>query len=145
MPGYELDLDQYIRVVHHLGDPIIGRYDGVDYEFPDGADGSYKDVHKNVAHHILGYGATPDQKLAVLHRLGWLNRMDLRDALKMLDEVQYHDVPAFGPSIVPFKRAPDEEPSPRVATASDEGVSGTAPAPAGGGRSRDPLKEAKRG
>lgn len=145
MPGYELDLDQYVRVVHFLGDTIKGRYDGVDYEFPDGSDGSFKDVHKNVAHHILGYCGTDEHKLrVVLNGLGWLNRMTYEQAVEMLSQIQYHDVPPFGPSVVSFKRPEGASPNPRVATAS-EGESGTVPSPASVGRSRDPLKEAKRG
>ena len=102
----EQDLnEEYVRVVHYLGETLTGRYDGKDYEFPDSSNGDYKDVKRAVAHHIFGF-MNPDKEPAII-RLGWLGgtkNMSLAYALKMLSNVQFHEVPPFPRSLTDFKR-----------------------------------------
>lgn len=127
-----LNLDDYVRVVHYLGETIRGRYDGKDYEFPDGHDGAYKDCHKVVAHHIFGF-LNADKMPAIL-RLGWLNRMEAETALKMLEQVTFHEVPPFAPSLVDFKRS-------RADRISDESAARVGPTPAPMGQGGSGLPE----
>lgn len=111
----EQDLnEEYVRVVHYVGETLKGRYDGKDYEFPDGHDGSFKDVKRTVAHHIFGF-MNPNKEAALI-RLGWLSgsrNMEFTDALKQLGLVQFHEVPPFPSSVASFKK-PKEESTARV-------------------------------
>ena len=106
--------EEYVRVVHYVGETLKGRYDGKDYEFPDGHDGAFKDVKRTVAHHIFGF-MNPNKEAALL-RLGWLGgsrNMELHDALKQLSLVQFHEVPPFPSTVTSFKK-PREESAARV-------------------------------
>jgi hypothetical protein len=111
----EQDLnEQYVRVVHYLGETITGRYDGKDFEFPDGHDGTYRDVKREVAHHIFGF-MNPNKEAALL-RLGWLGgkrNLELREALELLALVQFHEVPPFPHSVGEFRK-PKAESAARV-------------------------------
>lgn len=102
------DPNDYVRVTQYTNDPIKGRYDGKDYEFPDSHDGAYLDVEKAVAFHIFGFMGDESQKQAALLRLGWANRMPIDEARRQLDErVAFHDVPPFPATIAEFRRPRD--------------------------------------
>jgi hypothetical protein len=132
-----LDLSDFVRVVNNTGEPIKGRYDGKNYVFPDGADGSYTDVHRTVAQHILGF-MLPDQsdspeqpdKIPVLHRLGWIkDSTTFESALRKLKQVRFLEVPQFPSHIVPFKRSEAEsEGAGPLASSMGEGASESSPA-----------------
>lgn len=140
-----LDLQDFVRVQNLTGEEIRGRYDGVEYTFPDGQDGSYLDVHRAVAQHILGF-MLPDKsddkermdKIPVLHRLGWLSdSTTLEAALRRLRKVSFHEIPAFPVSMLPTGRQVDESagrvPSPPMGQGAPDST------PAGSGAPQDPL------
>ena len=131
-----LDLSDFVRVVNLSGEPIKGRYDGKNYEFPDGQDGSYTDVHRTVAQHILGFmlpdhSDSPEQpdKVPVLHRLGWItDSSTFESALRKLKRVKFLEVPQFPSHIVPIRRD-DAESQARVPSPSvGDGASESSPA-----------------
>jgi len=142
-----LDLEDYVRVINTTGKPIEGRYDGIDYEFPDAqesreaGDQEYVDVHKSVAQHIFGFGL-PDQaeppyadRTQCLFRLGWLTQSS--DSFKTgLDKlkrgIQFHPVPQFPTSVLEFKKREDESvarvPSPTMGQGAAGGDPASSPA-----------------
>jgi hypothetical protein len=101
MSNMMLNLDDFVRVTQETGADIEGRYDGVDYKFPNGHP---VDVHKAVAVHIFGFGLPelsddPRQqdKMPALMRLGWIsNSTDRMSALKRLrTQVRFEEIPPF--------------------------------------------------
>src|SRR5258708_12789355 len=97
-----LNLEDYVRVINTTGDVIYGRYDGINYEFPDGSKtGEYVDVHKQVAMHVFGFmlpeSAEPpmQDKTAALLRLGWLrgDSRTLKTPLAPLRKLHFHPIP----------------------------------------------------
>jgi hypothetical protein len=103
-----MDPRNYVRVTQYTNQEIVGRYDGVNYVFPDSHDGAYLDCEKIVALHVFGYMGTEEQKQTAVLRLGWVNRMPIEDARRQLDEcVAFHDVPAFPATISEFRRPRD--------------------------------------
>lgn len=139
-----LDLEDYVRVINVTGETIEGRYDGVNYEFPDAqaardvGEQEYTDVHKSVAQHIFGFGL-PDQaeppyadRTQCLFRLGWLTQSSdsYAKALKKLKEgVQFHPVPQFPAQVLEFKKAPATESVARVPSPTmGQGAAGGDPA-----------------
>lgn len=100
---YHLDAEDYVRVVQTTGSPVVGRFDNIDYRFEDGIPSD--PVHWKVAHHIFGFKATEQGRLNALHRLGWLNRMDLQTALDMLRQcVRYEPLELLPKGVLEFKR-----------------------------------------
>lgn len=99
-----LNLDDFVRVTQETGETIVGRYDGVDYTFPDGA---AVDVHKAVACHIFGFGLREESddpriqdKTPALLRLNWIrdtgpNPQTRAQALKLLRKVRFDEIPPF--------------------------------------------------
>jgi hypothetical protein len=144
-----LNTDEFVRVVQTTGKAILGRYDGVNYEFPDaqtecneGGPG-YRDVHKDVAQHIFGFGLPEDagddqtriDKKSALLRLGWLNGGDSSAVpeamLKLKKQVRFLDIPPFPVSVLRFEK-PEESgarvPSPPMGPEGGEGDTPVAPA-----------------
>lgn len=136
-----LDLDDYVRVINTTGKAIEGRYDGIDYEFPDAQEQreagaqEYVDVHKSVAQHIFGFGL-PDQaeppfadRTQCLFRLGWTGatRATMDEGLNRLKKgIQFHPVPQFPTSVLEFKKQREDEsvarvPSPTMGPGAAEG------------------------
>ena len=140
-----LDLNDYVRIVNVSGKDIEGRYDGVDYLFPDAQDArdkgeqDYTDVHKSVAQHVFGFGL-PDKadppfadKTQCLFRLGWLHGNDsFADGIKRLKSaIQFHPVPQFPTSVaqlVPRAESVARVPSPTMGQGEAGGVPATSPA-----------------
>jgi hypothetical protein len=78
----------YVRITSSLDEPVYGRYDGEDYEFPPGEP---VDVPVAVAAHVFGFGV-PD-KSAVLSRLGWVtDSSHVKAALEKLRAIRFEDV-----------------------------------------------------
>jgi hypothetical protein len=100
MPNMMLNLDDFVRVTQETGETIVGRYDGVNYEFPHG---EAVDVHKAVATHIFGFGLPEysddmrvQDKSAALSRLNWMrNSEDRKAALQRLRMVRFDEIPPF--------------------------------------------------
>lgn len=152
-----LDLEDYVRVINVTGETIEGRYDGINYEFPDAqsardtGEQEYTDIHKSVAQHIFGFGL-PDQadppyadRTQCLFRLGWLTQSSdsYAKSLKRLKEgIQFHPVPQFPSQVLEFKKASTESvarvPSPTVGQGEVGAVPATAPA-----SPMDPFQQTK--
>jgi hypothetical protein len=140
-----LNTDDFVRVVQTTGEPIVGRYDGVNYDFPDAQtevnEGGlgYRDVHKDVALHIFGFGLPQDvgddqnriDKKSALLRLGWITGDSSSVAVamkKLINHVKFLDIPPFPVSTLKFEKPADESvarvPSP---TMGHEGGAATTP------------------
>jgi hypothetical protein len=124
-----LDPNNFVRVTQYTNQPIVGKYDGKLYTFPDSHDGAYVDVEKIVALHVFGYMGDEGQKQAALLRLGWLNQMSVDEGRKQLDQcVSFHDVPAFPAQIAEFRRTRDPaERVPHTPQADGQGASPASP------------------
>lgn len=156
-----LELDDFVRVVQTTGKSIQGRYDGKNYEFPDAqsevnAGGfGYRDVHRDVAQHIFGFGlkefsddAAVFDKLPCLMRLGWItgDSTTVAEALtKLRLHVQFLEIPAFPVSKLEFKRADDTESQARVPSPSMGQEGGPSASPVAGAALEDPFKQKKAG
>lgn len=123
-----LDPNLYVRVTQYTNATIVGRYGGVNYEFPDSHEGEYLDVEKVVALHCFGYGGTEAQKEAAIMRLGWTTRMTMDEAKKQLLEcIVYRDVPPFPASIAEFRRPRAENQTSGVPHAPESDREGSGP------------------
>lgn len=135
--NYHFNSDDYVHVTQHMGENIIGIYDGVKYVFVDGVPS--EPVHWKVAHHVFGYMGTNQARMNALHRLGWLTRMDELTAMNMLKtRVEFQPMDPLPRGVVAFKKPTGE------ATEPDEAVTptnGTAPAgtPEAGHSSQSPV------
>ena len=107
-----LNLDDFVRITQTTGQAILGRYDGKNYEFPDGVP---VDVSKDVAVHLFGFGLPEisddprvQDKMPALQRLGWVTMSGDRDpALKRLrTQVCFEEIPPF-PTVLRL-RQPEE-------------------------------------
>jgi hypothetical protein len=107
------NVDDYVRVTQETGETIVGRYDGVDYEFPNNHP---VDVHKAVAVHIFGFGL-PDEstdprvqdKTPALMRLAWIRDggqypQTKKQALAKLRQVRFDEIPPF-PTVLRLRQA----------------------------------------
>ena len=155
-----LELEDFVRVVQTTGETIQGRYDGKDYEFPDAqtevnAGGmGYRDVHRDVAQHIFGFGlkeisddAAVFDKLPCLMRLGWISgdSKTVKDALtKLRLHVQFLEIPPFPVSKLEFKRTDDTESQARVPSPSMGQEGGPTASPVAGTALEDPFKQPKK-
>jgi hypothetical protein len=101
MGNLHLNLDDYVRVTQTAQEEIVGRYDGVDYTFPNDVP---VDVHKAVATHIFGFGLPEmsddprvQDKTPCLQRLGWVSNSGERKAgLDTLRKsVKFEEIPPF--------------------------------------------------
>jgi hypothetical protein len=103
MSKFQFNAEDYVHVITHMGDRVIGIYDGVRYVFEDGEPS--EPVHWKVAHHIFGFRGTEQARVNALHRLGWLNRMDELTAMQMLKtRVEFHPMNPFPKGIVAFRK-----------------------------------------
>lgn len=139
-----LNTDDFVRVVQTTGEPIVGRYDGQNYEFPDakaeveqGGQG-YRDVHKAVAQHVFGFGLPQDvgddqthiDKKSALLRLGWItgDSSSVPAAMrKLLAHVRFLDIPPFPVSVLKFDRDDESEPKVPSAAMGQEGDGSASP------------------
>jgi len=120
-----LDLSEYIRVVNRTGETIEGRYDGKDYIF---LNDEPTDVHQSAAVHIFGFGQ--GDKVAAFHRLGWLNSMSLKEAMALLGDIEFQEVPSPAVNISSgkkSKRSKTSSPTPLADAGVDEGEGNTSP------------------
>lgn len=86
-----IERPNHVRVVNGTDQKIVGRYDGVDYEFRPK---EKVDVPQVVARHIFGFG-DPD-KTRALTRLGWMFSSDQHDAaMSKLKKISFSEAPAL--------------------------------------------------
>jgi hypothetical protein len=116
-----IDLDDYVRVKNGTSRKIIGRYNGVDYEFHPGRS---KDVPISVAAHVFGFGKDEKSKEAVFARLGWANTSEQLDAAREeLGKITFDAIPNIPGADEDFadagKTLEDATPSRHTGLASD--------------------------
>jgi hypothetical protein len=84
-----IERPDYVRVVNGNPQKILGRYDGVDYEF---LPGKPNDIPHVVAAHIFDFGREDKQR--ALSRLGWLQTSDqLESAMAKLNRIAFTESP----------------------------------------------------
>ncbi len=86
-----IERPNHVRVVNGTAKKIVGRYDGVDYEF---LPGEKVDIPQVVAKHIFGFG-DPD-KTKALTRLGWMHSSEqMEAAMESLKKIKFAEAPAL--------------------------------------------------
>jgi hypothetical protein len=141
-----LNLDEFVRVTQTTGDEIVGRYDGVDYTFPDGEP---VDVHKAVATHVFGFGLPEESndprvqdKTPALLRLNWLSSSaDKKHGLETLrTRVKFEEIPPF-PTVLRL-RQPEENTGQLQADSTELASRVPSSPPLGGGGSHESVAPA---
>jgi hypothetical protein len=135
------NVDDYVRVTQETGETIVGRYDGVDYEFPNNHP---VDVHKAVAVHIFGFGL-PDEstdprvqdKTPALMRLAWIRDggqypQTKKQALAKLRQVRFDEIPPF-PTVLRLRQAEENTGMTQVALPEESASRVPSSPPLGGG------------